>query len=609
MDYFEQNMSVVKKARPNLYKELESIFDSKVYSYSNIEEADTRDGNKALIIEKNKNKYRMNSIYKPLTEAKKWADQYEFGNINVSVIMFGMGNGLFAKEMLRRLQSDAKVYIFEPEISIFLYVLNYVDITDILKDDRVHLIINSINEYEFGVLLKRDIDWIMMHTQIICNHPVYDKVYSNEYEEFLSTIYDANKIAIVNIDTEKYMSATLVNNVLRNLKYIKKSNYVSEFVTKISKEIPVIIVSAGPSLDKNIDELKRAEGKAFIMATDTAVKYLLKHDIKFDAMITIDAKKSTEHLSDERCHNIPLFCVLEAKSHLMDKHKGRKIWIRGSVYMYELYNKFKRIFPGYNSGGSVATSAFSSCVSMNFRNIILIGQDLAYDGELTHAGGVVKNKPGDENDRKLVEGIDGKKVWSRYDWIVYLDWFECAIRDNKELNVIDATEGGALIHGAKVMKLSEAIDKYCKTDFSFASLLNEMPYTFSDDEYIEVRNVMLHLGKEFISIKQKSKEGLEAANKLLKIINTEKYNTKNENKNLKKIDKINKFLAKQDAYNILDVYIMNFVSKDIQTVNNLSENENENMRKTLDISIAIYKALIKAVDELTPVLEETLKQL
>ena len=609
MDYFKQNMSVIEKARPSLYEALEKIFDSKVYSYSNIEEADTRDGNKALIIEKDNNKYRMNSIYKPLAETKKWAEQYEFGNINVSVIMFGMGNGLFVKEMLGKLQSDAKVYIYEPDISVFLYVLNYVDISDILKDDRIYLIINDINKKEFDILLKRDIDWIMMKTQIICNHPVYDKVYIDEFEEFLKIIYDANKIAKVNIDTERHMYATLLDNVIKNLKYIKESNYVSEFATKISKEIPVIIVSAGPSLDKNIDELKRAEGKAFILATDTAVKYLLKHEINFDAMITIDAKKSIEHLSDERCHNIPLFCVLEAKSYLMDMHKGRKIWVRGSVYMYELYNKFNRIFPGYNSGGSVATSAFSSCVSMNFRNIILIGQDLAYDGESTHAGGLVRNNQAYENDKELVEGIDGKQIWSRYDWLVYLDWFERVIRDNKELNVIDATEGGALIHGSKVMKLSEAIDEYCKVDFSFSKLLDEMPYTFSDSEYIEVRNKMLHLSKEFISIRQKSKEGLEAANKLIKIINTEKYNTKSENKNLKKVDKINKFLARQDAYNILDVYIMNFVSKDIQTVNNLSENENENMKKTLEISIAIYKALIKAVDELTPVLEESLEQI
>jgi len=54
---------------------------------------------------------------------------------------------------------------------------------------------------------------------------------------------------------------------------------------------------------------------------------------------------------------------------------------------------------------------------------------------------------------------------------------------------------------------------------------------------------------------------------------------------------------------------MNSVAKDIQTVNTLSEDEDENMKKTLEISTVIYKALIKAVDELTPVLEETLKQL
>lgn len=609
LDYLEQNISVMKKVRPGLYKRLKEIFDNNVYSYDNVEETDTRDGNKALIIKKDENKYRLNSLYKPLKEAEKWADQYEFHNLDVSVIMFGMGNGLFIKEMLKRLQMDARVYLYEPDISVFLYVLNHVDISDILKDSRIYLFINNINEDKLNILLKSNTDWINVHTQIICNHPVYDKIYIDEFEEFYRTIYSANKIAKVNMDTERHLSGTLVDNVIKNLKYIKESNYISEFIAKIPKEIPAIIVSAGPSLDKNIDELKKAEGKAFILATDTSVKYLLAHDIKFDAMMTIDAKKGAWHLKDERCHNIPLFCVLEAKNIMMERHKGRKIWIRGSVYMYELYSKFNRVFPGYSSGGSVATSAFATCVSMNFKNIILIGQDLAYDGKLTHAGGIISNRPGDNEGKELVEGIDGKKIWSRYDWLIYLEWFENSIKDINDINVIDATEGGALIHGTKVMKLSEAIDEYCKEEFSFSRLLEEMPYTFLDDEYIEVRNKMLHLSKEFASIKQKSKEGIEVAEKLLKIVNKEKNNAVGEAKNLKKIDKINKFLARQDAYNILDVYIMISVAKDIQTVNNLSEDEDENMKKTLEISTVIYKALIKAVDELAPVLEESLKQL
>ncbi|MCI9078499.1 MAG: motility associated factor glycosyltransferase family protein [Lachnospiraceae bacterium] len=608
-DCLEQNMSLMERLRPELYKRLKNVFESEEYSYSNVEETETRDGNKALIVERDNTKYRLNSLYKPLKEAEKWADQYEFHNLSISVVMFGMGNALFVREMLNRLKPDASVYLFEPDLSVFLYVLNNINIVDILEDKRVYLFINNINEREFSDLLQSDMDWVAVPTQIICNHPVYDKVYDEEFVGFLRVVHGANKMAKVNIDTEKHMSITLVDNAIRNLKYIKESNYVSEFIGKIPEELPAVIVAAGPSLDKNIDELKRAEGKAFIFATDTAVKYLLQHDIKFDAIITIDAKKGVWHLRDERCHNVPMFCVLEAKSNLMDMHIGRKIWFRGSVYMYDLYSRFNREFPGYNSGGSVATAAFSLCVSMKFKNIVLIGQDLAYSGGVTHAGGVVRNVQGDKEGRELVESIDGGKVWSRYDWLIYLEWFENSIRDLKDINVIDATEGGALIHGSKVMALSEVIDEYCKEEFSFNDMLDKMPYTFSDEEYSEVKDNIIHLRKEFNDIKQKSKEGIKAAEKVISIINKGEDNPVNEAKNLKKVDKINKFLAKQDAYSILDVYITNSVSKDLQTVNMLSDDEDENMKKTLEISVSIYKALIEAVDSLTPVLEETLEKL
>lgn len=606
MDCLEQNMSLIEMLRPGLYKKLKEIFDCNKYSYKNIEETETKDNNKALIIEKDNNKYRLNSLYRPLKEAEKWADQYEFQNLDVSVIMFGIGNGLFIREMLKRLRTDAEVYLYEPDVSIFLYVLNNIDITDILGDERIHLFFKDISGSEFKFVLQNKIDWILIPAQIICNHPVYDKVYSDEFEEFLNIVYSANNFAKINIDTERHLSDTLVDNVIKNLKYIKKSNYVSEFIGKIPEEIPVIIVAAGPSLDKNIDELKRAEGKAFIFATDTAVKYLVKHDIKFDAIITLDAKKAVWHLKDERCHTIPLFCVLEARSQMMEMHKGRKIWFRGSVYMYNLYTKFNREFPGYNSGGSVATAAFSVCLSMNFKNIIFIGQDLAYGEDVTHAGGVVKKIIGEENGKKQVEGINGEKVWSRYDWLIYLEWLENSIRDIKGINVIDATEGGALIHGSKVMKLSEVIDEYCKEEFSFNALLEKMPYTFAGDEYNKLRAELLHLRKEFLDIKKKSKEGIKIADRIKKSINN---NTGNENKDIKRIDKINKFLEKQPAYDILDVYIINSVAKDLVTVNNLSEDEDENMKKTLEISTAIYTALIEAVDKLTPILEETLEQI
>ena len=53
----------------------------------------------------------------------------------------------------------------------------------------------------------------------------------------------------------------------------------------------IILVSAGPSLNKNIMELKKAKNKAFIVATDTAVKPLLKAGIEPDLMVMVDGEK------------------------------------------------------------------------------------------------------------------------------------------------------------------------------------------------------------------------------------------------------------------------------------------------------------------------------
>ena len=65
----------------------------------------------------------------------------------------------------------------------------------------------------------------------------------------------------------------------------------------IPKDISAIVIAAGPSLNKNIKELKRAKGKAFLIAVDTAVKRLLKEGIVPDMYATLDGMKTAELLN------------------------------------------------------------------------------------------------------------------------------------------------------------------------------------------------------------------------------------------------------------------------------------------------------------------------
>ena len=83
----------------------------------------------------------------------------------------------------------------------------------------------------------------------------------------------------------------------------------------------------------------------------------------------------------------------------------------------------------------------------------------------------------------MVDGWYGDMVKSRYDWIIYRNWFESAIQQLPDVEVIDATEGGALIHGSETMCLSEVIDTYCNQSFSMLELLDRESPTFDENPY------------------------------------------------------------------------------------------------------------------------------
>lgn len=598
MGYLEENLKVMELLRPGFYKLINDKIEKNEYDCSYIEEIDSRDGNKVLCIDDNGRKIRLNSLYRPVQEAEKWAEQFDFNNIGVSVVMFGMGNCIFVRELLKRVKDDCVFFLSEPDLNILMYNLMHQDMTDILSDNRVSLFVNEINEKDLFINMQGKVHWSMLPTQIVCNHPVYDRIYKEKYNDFVVAVNKLITLESANRNTDAYMGKKSVLNIMKNMHFIKESNYIKDYIGDIPEDVPAIIVSAGPSLDKNIDKLKMAEGKAFILATDTAVKYLLAHDIKFDAAITLDPKKNPKHMEDPRCADVPVFTILEGRNRILEFNKGRKIWLRGTLFMSTLYNKYKKEFPDYNIGGSVATAAFNVCLTLKFKRIVLIGQDLAYSGNSTHAGGVETNAPFEEKGTEWVEGIDGEKIRSRADWIIYRDWFEDTIRKLDDVDVIDATEGGALIHGTKIMTLADVIDKYCDKEFLFRKLVDEKPYTFSDEEYMEVRKDILHLEREFNNIKERAVEGKKAADSLCKIIISGNRSQKKEDKYIKIVRKTNNFIEKQPADELLDEYITSSVTDKIERINCLTDDEDQNMLYTMEVTNALYDALISAVDEL-----------
>lgn len=615
MGHLEKNLETIKRNDIELYKTIKKKLKRNIIKEQYFENFDiviAKNGEKIIeVYDDAHNCIRLNSLYNPEKEAKRWVNRFNDIKNVTSLIMFGIGNGIFCESVREIVDKAGFIFLYEPSIEMLLFCMENFDLCDILSDTRVTIYIENINDKDFLYDLSVKINWAMLSSQVVCFHPMYDKIYNEQYEKFMYII-EQFKIAV---NTQKNTSLTYAKqftiNALKNLHFIKNSNYISEFIGMIDSDVPVIIVSAGPSLDKNIDQLRKAENKAFILATDTAVKYLLLHDIKFDAIVTVDGRKSVIHLQNEACAEYPIFTVPDARNEVLESNSGRKIWINSSGYMGALYQKYEKEFPEYVSGGSVATAAFWVAKVLKVKTIILIGQDLAYDGEKTHAGNITYQYTEWKEEKDIfIEDIFGNKIKTRLDWLGYLRWFENMISQYEdEITVIDATEGGAKISGTVIMKLSDAIFRYCKQEFDFNNIIKNLPVTFSSKEYKQICEEISHIKKECEQIREAAQDGIQASKSIIFMIENNLIYSEQMKVYMEKIGNSEQIIQNQNIYLLLDEYISADIVDRLELAAKKYDSQAEQLLENARSFQVLFKALIKAVDELLPIIFETLQKL
>ena len=457
----------------------------------------------------------------PETDASEWVKSFK-ETASRTVILFGGGDGKIIRKLLDVLDAKSMILVCEP------LKHDYEALTDKLRDARVIPIDFSEDPTQFRDELIKRVDFYNIARMDVCAHPAYDSAFPREYSLFVRMVSDNRERLLVNMNTMTRFRDEGTIHILENIEAISKAYFIGDLKKTALSETTAVIVSAGPSLDKNIEDLRAAKGRALIIAVDTALKYMLARDIVPDLFVTIDPDKPMENFADGRVRDIPVIFDEQTPSALLREHRAAKILYNCRDYPKKLFEACGAVVEkNIASGGSVATAAFAICCDLGIKNIILIGQDLAYTGEQTHAGGVVSAGVNGDLGTVMIDGIDGTKVRTRSDWLGYLRWFEHTIesikQENPEVRVIDATEGGALIHGTEVMTLKNAIAETCGNGDGLESSLLERILTeinpVLDDEGRKKFNE-LHV-KETVSLpelKDDAERGLKLSEEIGKKI-------------------------------------------------------------------------------------------
>lgn len=540
---------------------------------------------------------------------KAWLENLGEVHKFAPVFLVGLGSGLYLKALVDSTDKSVNIIVYEPSVSVFLRMLEEIDISEQIENRPIAFIVEGINGNELEAVTAQLMSLESIEFMKLFVHPNYRELYPDSVYMAIQQIYNRYTSVLANMNTGVVFSQVLAVNQIQNLRYA-----CDGYNTKgMSKVLPyqnraAILVSAGPSLNKNIHELKKAKNKAFILAVDTAVKPLCKAGIIPDAFLMIDGKKPLSLFDMDEIKDIPVIAPIDANHEVIREQRGKKIFFGITDFLTTcMYTAAGKAFPGLPCGGSVATSAFGMLYMCGFETVIMVGQDLALTGNKTHADGTFKEHMPEEDTSKLqkVKGNCEEWVPTRGDFRHFLDWFvtyiDGARKNDPEFRVINATEGGAYIRGTEIMTLSEAIEQTCDVpEVNFTECINNTPSYFTPDERQRAVKFIHGLPDELAEIHSNAKKLYSAYNKINKLNKAGNTGGNEYAAQLKKVNKLSSKSMKYAAYALVNV-TMNVADSIIRGA---SLNEYEDSETEIDMVSKQGMRYAKIMQQCTKILED-----
>lgn len=592
-------------------EKMEKLYSNRTDLY-HIIEVDAEQG-KVLAIEKNNRFYPLNSCYDTQKAAEDWAKQFECEDINENsiIIVYGLSDGKSILKLCEK-RPACRVIVYEPCQDIFWKAMEYEEVAELAERENVCLIVKGICEEYFFHVLQSILDYSNFQLVVQAVLPNYLQLFWQEYQEMLDVYKSVVELIIFTRNTMILRGVEIQHNAYGLARDMVESNSIIQLVdimrTKEMEDIPAILVAAGPSLDKNVEDLKKARGKAFLMVVDTALNTVLEHGIIPDLTMSIDSRKPLNLFKNAQFENIPIALSMNSNKEVVKKNHARHFYeIDEQSYLKRIIEKLGKDTIQLPSGGSVANNALSLLYEMGFRTIILVGQDLAYPGGVEHAEAAYGkgNDKVDTNKKKYIEVEDnfGNMVMTEANMNIYRKWIENYITAYDDLKVINATEGGAKIAGTEFITLSEAIGQYCKKDFDAKQLLDIETY-FTEEE----RNQFICEIKEIPEEMEKLGQLIGDTHKLYRKVDSLNGKGKHNSMQMKKaMDEIAAYNEKIDE-SLVSCMLQAYVAQTDYEIQGelLKYKENESTLKLINDFVEQGQKLLNAYQDAIQQLKEDL---
>ncbi len=442
----------------------------------------------------------VHSTYDPQREAQDQVNGALGNDKRNYFVILGFGLGYAVERLAGEIGDDGKILVIEPHIGAFRLALASRDLSDLLTDKRIVITLGAGVDEALAAFLRR-------YSLSDCTGVGFLELASRTrlpsagyFANFLERLKGVLVTTGGNLQTLMLMAWQYQRNTFTSMGKIIDHPPVRTLFGAFEKK-PAIIVSAGPSLQKNIDQLGELKERCVLVAVDTSLRPLLQAGVEPHLVCTGDPQEANwRHLKGAQTKEARLVAEPMTYPLSLDYFDGR-LFI--ASYNDKVMKWLARFMPDVGHvlcWGSVATMAFDLARKMGCDPIIFVGQDLSFPGGRTYVKGTYFE---DEEKMDLsveayerihttysMTDIYGDPVKTNRQMFAYKEWFRSEFA-RTPVTVINATEGGILKDNCRVMPLKEAADSFLVERFDAMSVIRERGAHFEGYDLASLHQAML----------------------------------------------------------------------------------------------------------------------
>ncbi len=545
MEILEKNLALLEKTNKILADKIRNVSEIK-----NSYELKTNLAGEYNLAVNGKLVHSVNGAEK---EAEMLFKQLPNESANVIHVIYGLGLGYMLDYYFEH--TKGSIIVYEPDIELLRIVLEIVDFEKQLSAPNVFVAstrdeLKMAYDLLFRYKTETDVSYL--------DYYKYNK--KDEYDKFMK---DFNTIHSIYAFNHKFHAETTYLFLHSTLYAMYKRLFLPEIDSykNILKDKPAVIVSAGPSLAKNIETLKKAKNHVVIFCVGAAYKTLYENGITPDFAVLIEKFNTSHHYTFPNNKDVTM--IIEPFTNYSVFQADFKRYITSVSYETSSNHWFKKIknetIGDFEAKGTVSYQALSAAKLMGCNPLILLGQDLAYvDGKCYAKGSqfedlecikdettgeykvwpknyekfrdaycsTLRGKYSDEilddvvsrNMEKIMKGLTfvddqkGGKLPTQSGYSMFIQYFqEFAQKNNGENILINSSTGGANIKGFSNIPLSEAIAPYLEKEIDVENIISQVQPDLPDKSVVEknLRNDMecireilplLSQGQSFVKI-------------------------------------------------------------------------------------------------------------